>query len=120
MNFSITRMLLAVAAFVFAFAAFSRYDVAGIIVSVVVGSCTGLICLIVKPNLIWPMIRTGLLSVLGGFVGRLFCPMVHPPYNPGDELYYIGMGIAVGFVVGGIINTSPAENKTNNQSTKKA
>ena len=113
MNFSITRLSLAVPAFVLAFAAFSRYDVAGVIVSVVVGSCTGLICLIVKPNWIWPMIRTGLLSVLGGFVGRMFCPMVHPPYNPGDELYYIGMGIAVGFVVGGIMNTSPAQNKTN-------
>ena len=93
-------MFLAVTAFAIAFGAFSYLGIAGVVVSAVIGISVGVICLIVKPSQIWPMIRTGLITIFGGFVGLMFCPMVHPPYNPGDEFGYIGMGGLIGFVIG--------------------
>ena len=100
MNFSLIRMLLAATAFAAAFGAFSYLGFAGIFASSVVGISVGLICLIVKTDQIWPMLRTGLLTIIGGFIGVMFCPMVHPPYNPGDEFSYIGIGGFIGFFVG--------------------
>ena len=81
MHFSLTRLLLAVTTFATAFGAFSYLGFAGIAVSILIGVSVGAICLIVKPDQIWPMVRTGMITILGGFIGLMFCPMVHPPYN---------------------------------------
>ena len=74
MHFSLTRLLLAVTAFATAFSAFSYLGFAGIAVSTLIGVSVGAICLIVKPDQIWPMVRTGLMTILGGFNGLMFAP----------------------------------------------
>ena len=104
MHFSIARMLLAVTAFAIAFGAFSYLGIAGAVVSTVIGMSVGLICLIVNPNQIWPMIRTGLITIFGGVVGLVFYFTVHSPYLSGGELVFIGVGGMIGFVIGSKIN----------------
>jgi len=113
MHFSITRLFLAVTAFGIAFGAFSYLGVAGIVVSAVVGLSVGAICLIIKSNQIWPMTRTGLITIFGGFVGLLFCPM----NNPGDEIGHIAMCGFVGFVIG-ISMTASQRPKTDKSGTE--
>ena len=122
MHFSLTRLLLAVTAFATAFGAFSYLGFAGIAVSTLIGVSVGAICLIVKPDQIWPMVRTGLITILGGFIGLMFCPMVHPPYNPGDEFGCIGMGGIVGFLIGISMTASQRteSNATNERKRKNA
>lgn len=39
-------------------------------------------------------------SAIGVFVGFMACPMVHPPYEPGDEFRYMIGGAVVGWIVG--------------------
>jgi hypothetical protein len=117
MQFSLARLLLAVAAFAVALGPFCQRGVAGIVVSLVVGLSVGLICIVVKRNQIWPMTRTGLLTVLGGFVGLMFCPMIHPPYNPGDEFWYIGIGGLIGFAIG-VSMTASQQSETDDSDTE--
>lgn len=106
MHFSITRILLAATAFAIVVGAMRPSGVDEIVLSAVIGSSVGGIWLVVKRNQIWPMIRTGLLVIVGGLVGFSFCPMVHPPYQPGDEIGNTAVGCLVGFLLGGSITAS--------------
>lgn len=42
------------------------------------------------------IIRTLLLSGAGAVIGLLFCPMIRPPYDFGDEYRYMIVGVLVG------------------------
>ncbi len=43
-------------------------------------------------------------SAIGVFLGFMRCPMVHPPYEPGDEFRYMIGGAIVGWLVGTTIH----------------
>ena len=111
-------MFLAATAFAIAFAAFSYLGISGIVVSAVTGMCVGLICLIVKPNQIWPMIRTGLTTIFGGFVGLMLYPMILGNSSGNDALGVIGMGGLIGFAIGCSMTASQCQKRETMQQDK--
>jgi len=80
--------------------------------------CVGLICLIVKPNQIWPMIRTGLTTIFGGFVGLMLYPMILGNSSGNDALGVIGMGGLIGFAIGCSMTASQCQKRETMQQDK--
>ena len=100
MNFSITRMLLAVASVSMAFSAFSYLGFEGIVVSSVIGLCVGVLCLVVKRNQIWPMVRTVCFTVAGCFAGVLCALVTSTGLLMSDPIPLIEAGGLLGFLAG--------------------
>jgi hypothetical protein len=98
MRFSVTRLLISIAAFAIAFAAFGRYGTDGIIIASVVGiSLSGISLLLRRENIVWT-VHTALWSLLGGFLGSLYANSLSQPYLA-DVAGPITIGSFLGFVI---------------------
>lgn len=100
-RFSILRMLLVVAIFAAAAAAFVKLlGLWGIPVAISVAIPPSGIALLAKSGDAALIFRSVVFCGLGAFVGLLFCPAIHPPYEPGDEFRYMIVGSIIGWISG--------------------
>jgi hypothetical protein len=97
LQFSIRRLLLAVAVFGVVFGATMPL---GILSALLFAIPLSAFALVVRASDTRPIIRSVVFSGLGAFVALLCCPMIRPPYEPGDEFVLMMAGALVGWTVG--------------------
>lgn len=97
LQFSIRRALVVAAVFALVFGATMPLGIPSALLFAVPLSA---LALVVRASDTGPMICSVVFCGLGAFVGLLCCPMVRPPYAPGDEFFFMIAGALVGWTVG--------------------
>ena len=114
MHFSIARLLLAVGATALAFGVFGSMGAGGVALAVVIGTSLGGVCLILKPEQVWPVTRTALIVTCCGLFALLFMADRNPP-NDGARLEFVAVGCFIGLmcaILMSLTDTSSANEPT--------
>ena len=109
MHFSIARLLLAVGAMAIAFGVFGSMGIGGVASAVVIGTSLGAVCLILKPDQVWPVTRTALIVTCCGLFALLFMADRNPP-NDGARLEFVAVGCIIGVMSAILISLSDTSN----------
>ena len=99
-TFSISRMLMAVGLLCATFAIVKPLGAIGILFALPFGVPIALIALIARRHHTKPIIRSIVSCIIGATLGFLFCPKVHPPYEPADAFEYMIVGVIVVWLIG--------------------
>lgn len=106
MQFSLSRMLLAITVFGVAFGTFGKIAGPGATARIVAFAVAGplaLLVLIAKKQ-DYRRIRWSLgFCVIGVLIGSAFTNPVHPPYEPGDEILNAIAGAVIAWMIGSVI-----------------
>lgn len=71
MNFTLTRLIIAVTASAVSLGVFARYGPSGGVVALLIGALVGVICLSIRASEIRPAARAGLFTLLGCLIGSV-------------------------------------------------
>lgn len=112
LQFSIRRLLLILLIFAVALGNTRRFGPWSIAFAVIAATTLSGIVLIAKGRDAGSIIRSAISCGLGALVGLIFCPPIHPPYEPGDEFRYMMVGAVAGWVVGLAVGRREAAKKS--------
>jgi hypothetical protein len=98
--FSIRRLLLVVAVLALLLSVTRPLGTLGFVMAVLIGIPLSALLLVARIRHARSIIRSLIFSVLGIFIGLMFCPAVSPPYENGDEFRYMIPGAIIGWFIG--------------------
>ena len=97
---STIRLLIAIAVFAAACVLTWTFVLSRAVFAAFIGGLSAVIALHAEERHIRPLFRMFLTCGVGLLIGLVFCPAVHPPYQPGDEYRYMLLGAIGGWIVG--------------------
>lgn len=99
-TFGIARLLLAVAIFAVAFQIVRPLGLFGVPVGFFMAIPMSSLLLVARRQHTRAIVRSLVFCGLGALGGFMFCPSIHPPYEPGDEYRYMIAGVIIAWVIG--------------------